>query len=248
MEMAEYQNIFQNETNHFLYTSRHNLIVSLIKTYLRKKGRINILDTGCGTGLLAKKLTPLGNVDAIDISDEAIKFARKRGVNAKKASVTKIPFKDNNFDLVTSIDVLYHHAVKDDIKALKEIFRVLVPGGILILRVPANKWIKTKHDKFVHTRERYEKSELKSKLESAGFSIKKLSFVNLPLLPLAFIRHMVDNLSNKSAPTSAVETTPEVVNQTLKFILDLETKIIKYIDLPFGIGLIAVCHKSQAMK
>ncbi|OGM27019.1 hypothetical protein A2627_02520 [Candidatus Woesebacteria bacterium RIFCSPHIGHO2_01_FULL_39_28] len=198
MEISEYKNIFENEETHFFYRANHNIILSLVKKYLshetdlkaKSKQPIAILDAGCGTGLLARKLAKFGKVYAIDISCQAVKYSRQRKVNAIKASITKIPFSSNFFDLVISNDVIYHKKVANDITALSEMYRVLKDKGILILRVPAIKWLATNHDKFVHTRERYSKNSLLEKLTKSGFQVEKLFYTNLLLVPVALVLHL----------------------------------------------------------
>src|SRR6185369_13695546 len=120
MEKQEYKNMYQREDTHFYYVTLHKLVLQLIQKYAPIKSTLNILDAGCGTGRLAELMKNVGEVTGIDMSDEALKFAKERGIKVKKASVMKLPFKDNSFDVITSIDVLYHKAVTDDTKALKE--------------------------------------------------------------------------------------------------------------------------------
>lgn len=241
MDISEYRNIFENEKSHFFYVGNHKIILSLVEKYTKGLD-LKILDAGCGTGLLAKKLEQFGEVLAIDSSPEAIKFAKRRGVNARLASVNKLPFKGGSFDLVVSVDVIYHRDV-DDQKALGEFFRVLKPAGVLILRVPANKWLNLRHDKHVHTRERYGKGELLEKLKMAGFKIEKISFVNFALLPLAALRYFFERLNKDKEISSGVEHAHPFLNAVLIFILSLEARLITKLNFPFGLGLIAVCRK-----
>lgn len=156
--------------------------------------------------------------------------------------MAQLPFKENIFDLVVSVDVIYHKEV-DDQKALSEFFRVLKPGGVLVLRVPANKWLNLRHDKHVHTRERYGKAELLEKLERADFRIEKISFVNFVLLPLAAIRYFFERLNTDKETSSGVGYVHPFVNAVLTFILSLEARLITKLNFPFGLGLVAVCRK-----
>lgn len=250
METAEYKNIFKYETSHFLYTSRHNLVFTLTKQYLSNTNRskVKILDAGCGTGLLAKKLEKFGRVLGVDTHPEAIRYSKRRGVTVKKASVTNLPFPNNMFDLVTSIDVIYHKAIRYDQEALEEFYRVLKPGGILILRVPAIKWFHLSHDKHVHTRERYAKNELVKKLYTAGFLIEKISYVNMFLFPLAAMKNIWESLFPPSNIQSGVNSLPKSVNTILTKLLNIEIFLFTKVNLPFGIGLITVARKPYATK
>src|SRR5260221_13298060 len=170
MEIQEYENMYKAEDTHFYYVSLHKLILRLIKQYAPVKSTLSILDAGCGTGRLAELMSKLGTVTGIDMSDEALKFAKRHGLQVQKASVMKLPFKDNSFDIITSIDVLYHKAVTDDSKALKELYRVLKLHGIIIIRLQAIPWLKNSHDKVVHSNKRYSKQMVKQKLLESGFT------------------------------------------------------------------------------
>src|SRR3989344_3683695 len=225
MEKAEYKNIFDNEKTHFYYVGTHNAVITLLNLYLNKKKNNIILDAGCGTGLLMKKLSNFGEIWGIDTSNEALKLAKKNGVTKiKKASVEKIPFKDNRFDAIVSIDVLYHREVKSDIAALIEFKRVLKPGGILIVKNPAHNWLRGNHDIIIHTKRRYNRTEFKNKLDRAGLEIIKLSYINLFFLPLAILKRLTESIL-KTKPESDVQSLPEGINGLLINIYNLETKL-----------------------
>lgn len=242
MEIEEYRNIFENEERHFFYRSNHDLVLSTVADY-RASRTLNVLDAGCGTGLLAKKLSKYGKVWGIDLSPEAIRFSKKRAVLVKQASVTKIPFKNNFFDVVTAIDVIYHLGVDDDTKALGEFHRVLKKGGVLIIRVPANKYLLSLHDRHVHTRERYSKDGLAAKLKKAGFKIEKISFVNATLFLPAVVKVLIEKTTSQNQSSSISKVDP-FINQILLFLLSIENFLLKFVNLPFGIGLLAVAKKS----
>lgn len=240
MEISEYKNIYQNESSHFYYQANHNLILSLIKS-LRKK-HLKILDAGCGTGLLAKKMQKFGEVYSVDKSPEAVKFTRKRGIKVIRSGLEALPFKDHSFDLVTCIDVLGHDWIPNDSSALKELYRVLKPGGYLIIRVSANPSLKTNHDEYVFTKHRYSRLELAKKLKKSGFLIERLSHINSALFPFAFIKGLVEKY-NPKAPQSGIIKMPAILNNALISLLSIENFLFRIVDLPFGVGLIALCKK-----
>ncbi|MBI2268215.1 MAG: class I SAM-dependent methyltransferase [Candidatus Blackburnbacteria bacterium] len=243
MQTSEYENIYKNESSHFFYVSNHNIIISLVKKYLKvPPSKAKILDAGCGTGLLAKKLGRFGKVCGIDINTEAIKYAKKRGARVKQGSVNKLPFKKDSFNLIVSLDVLYHKQV-NDAKALEEFYRVLKPGGLVIVRVPANKWLHLNHDKHVHTRQRYSTNEIKRKIINSGFEVKRISYVNMILLPLAVIKQFAESVTPKEEISSGVSSESKLLNDILLSLLSMESKIITYFDLPFGLGIVVVAQK-----
>lgn len=253
MEISEYQNIFENEASHFFYVANHKIILSLVKKCLGKGIKESpqvpkILDAGCGTGLLTKKLEQFGKVWGIDQSPEAVKFAKSRSIRVKQASLTRLPFKNNSFDLVVCIDVLTHQWVNDDKKALREIYRVLKPDGWLILRVSANKWLKLPHDRHVFTKERYHKGELFQKLTAAHFEVKKISFTNPLLFPPAIIISLLEKFHPAHQTTSAIKPLPKPINSLLAFLLCLEAYLLPKINLPFGLALITLCRKKDTPR
>ncbi len=242
MQLSEYENIYKNEGSHFFYVANHHIILTFVKKYLKTpRMATQILDAGCGTGLLAKKLGQFGKVSAIDISPEAIRFSKKRGVQARQGSINKIPFGAGTFDLVVSMDVLYHKKV-DDKNALREFYRVLKPGGVLILRVSANKWLSLNHDKHVHARQRYSMGEVKNKTLKAGFKLEKVSYVNMVLLPLAIVKQFIETIIEEKETVSGVRSSG-FLNTMLLSILSIEPMLISHINLPFGLGIVVVGRK-----
>lgn len=243
MEIREYQNIFEQEENHFFYVSLHRMVMRLIEKY--SAGRLEILDAGCGTGGLMKMIAKYGAVKGIDFSLEAVRLSRKRKLKVEQASVLKLPFKAKTFDLVTCIDVLYHRSIVSDVKAMSELKRVLKKNGILIIRVQADKSLKTAHDRFVHSRRRYTLEELIRKLKKTGLEIELISYIHSPLWPIAKIKMMVEKIINDKSSESGVVALPRPINQLLTWILNRESDLVlKGFRPPFGQGIIAVCRKS----
>lgn len=236
MHKAEYKNIFMNEEEHFFYLSVHERIIKLLKKYQPKERRrqTKILDAGCGTGLLTKKMERFGKAIGVDIEEKAIFFAQKRGVAVKKASVMDIPFAKESFDVVTSIDVIYHKKVKDKV-ALKEFLRVLKPGGLLLMRVPAVKWLKLSHDRYVDVRERYSMAEIKTKLKRAGFEILEARRTEGVLLPILIVEHFMQKVFPPQKISSSIRNNPNWLNKIVFNLLK--------INLPFGVGITIVARK-----
>lgn len=242
MEISEYHNIYKSENSHFYYLATHKLILTIIQNNLKNTKNAKILDAGCGTGLLAKKMVKFGQVVGVDINPEAIYFSNRRGIKVVKASLNKLPFKKNQFDLIVCIDVIYHQQIVDK-KALNQLFRILKPGGLLILRVPAYNWLRRSSDKQVHTRERYSYPILHSRLTAAGFNIEKISFIHIPLLLLAIIQKVWERIFQFNCPTSPILKINPFLNRLFLILLLLEIKLVQWVNLPFGLGILAVVRK-----
>lgn len=187
MQKNEYKKILEVENKNFWYRAMSNLTLHLLRIYTGSQMRI--LDAGCGTGSFSSKLRDFGEIWAIDVNPVAINYARKnRGLRITLGSIQNLPFRTGFFDLIVCLDVLYHERVTDDRKALREFYRVLKPNGLIIIRVPALEMLRGAHDKVVQTRHRYEMRELREKVLSAGFEIIRITYVNMILSILLWLK------------------------------------------------------------
>ena len=240
MEKEEYKLMYGIEERHWWYKGMRRIICDLIKKYVYCGKKLVILDAGCGTGINMEWLAKYGEVYGVDISEDALKFCKKRKLErVEKTSIEQLPFKDDTFDLVLSLDVIYHLDVKDDIAALKEMKRVLRNEGVMILKVPAGKQSFSEHDKKVYTRERYNRGILMKRLVTAGFAVLKLSYCNFFLFPV------VIGVRAFSKKRREMKNYNRFINDLLTSFLVLESKLLNYINLPYGTSLVAVCKKSK---
>ena len=250
MECDEYRRLFDLEDAFWWFQGMRFASSTLLDRYLpvRKSDRW-ILDAGCGTGGMLETLRLYGQTVGTDASTPALQFASTRAVAPLiQADVCRLPFASESFELVTSFDVIYHKGVSNDDEALQEMARVLRPRGLILLRVPALKLFRGRHDVAVHTRHRYRRRELEEKLKQAGFTTEFVSYLNCFLLPLAILRRGVDRLLNPGHQGSEVEPVAPWLNQALLRILMLEAKWIRSGTLPFGLSLVAVGRKRPTVS
>jgi ubiquinone/menaquinone biosynthesis C-methylase UbiE len=244
MESREYKIMYEVEDNHFWYKGMRRITNVLINKYLPKNKNIMILDAGCGTGRNIIFLNKYGKVFGFDISKEALKFCKKRGFkNISIASVDKIPYKKNSFDLICCFDVLGQFEVKDINNAIKEFLRVLKHNGYLIIRVAAYDWLRGNHDSAVHTKLRFNKREIEFLLKKNNYKIIRSTYANTILFPFALIKRLLDKISSLDNSVSDVKQVNIFINSILKIPFKLESLLIKYFDLPFGLSLFVVAKK-----
>lgn len=115
----------------WLLESRMNILMPYLS------GKTEILELGCGEGLLSQKVREKTHADVfgIDISISGIALAKKRGIKARIADLnSKLPFSENSFDVIFSDQVLEHVYNTDFL--LSETYRILKPGGIMITITP----------------------------------------------------------------------------------------------------------------
>ena len=165
-----------------------------------------------------------------------------------RASICDLPFKNNYFDIVISLDVLCCVNVDRDMKILNELYRVMNINGTLLLNLPAYNFLQSTHDKAVHIKQRYLLNEVRKKVETAGFIVEKITYRNCFLFPLCFIIRILKKifLMKKKEVKSDLTLLPGILNKLLTDILYLENKLIlSGINFPFGLSIYCVARKKN---
>ena len=241
MQPDEYGTMFRVEETHWWYRALHRLIFQTLDTELPSWRQKKILDVGCGTGSILKRLgNPEKNV-GVDLATEAISFCHERGLdNVQQADVSALPFSGESFDGVICSSVLYHEWVKDVGGAVREMHRVLRPGGLLFINVPAFRFLHSAHDEAVMTARRFKKNEIRSVLAKNGFTIRRLTYWTTLLFPLAVIARTFGG-SKMGRDFESVETS--FIHRFFARIMALELGLLRKVSLPFGVALFAVARK-----
>ena len=128
------------------------------------------------------------------MSPDALEFSRRANRNVSRASLTELPFANASFDLVTSFDVLQHVPVDESARAVNEIYRVLRPGGVAFLRVSAYQWMRSAHDDALDVKRRFSLKELTEEMRRAGFQIRRATYANTLLFPVAVGKRLAESL------------------------------------------------------
>jgi len=209
-----------------------------------------LLDAGCGTGGMLSVLRqkfPTADLTGVDQSIHALELtaARETGARLISASVQELPFAENSFDYVLSLDVLTAIGL-DDALAVYEAHRVLRPGGRLILNVAALEFLKGAHDAAVDVDRRYARRQLQALLDGAHFQVERLGYWNATFTPpIALIRWLSRVRSGRDEPPrSDFSAVPRVLNSVFKRVAALELSVSRHVSLPFGTSLFAVARKN----
>ncbi|MCS6918831.1 MAG: class I SAM-dependent methyltransferase [Fimbriimonadales bacterium] len=240
MQPQEYQRMYQREGDYWWFVARRRLALALMRAYVNPlTGRI--LDAGCGTGALLSELHAQGFAVGVDIERDALCLTRQRGaLTVLQARLEALPFAAESFQLAFALDVLEH--LPDERPALRELYRVLQPGGYLICSVPAYRALWSKHDVALAHYRRYTARELGARLCEAGFELRKLSYSLGLLLPAIALARWLDRL-RPGKPAATVVPVPPSLNRALIRLLDCETRFLMRYNLPFGVSIAAVCQK-----
>jgi SAM-dependent methyltransferase len=233
-----------HERSHWWYAARRRIVLHLLRRELRRStGPLRLLDIGCGAGGMLAHLREFGDVTAVDPSPEAVAFAASKGTSEVYLGGLPhgLPFGDaERFDVITLLDVLEH--VDDDKASLVTLHRLLAPGGLLVLTVPAFPFMWSSHDVVNEHKRRYTRRTLHDRLVHARFRIGTLSYYNTILFPpIAAVRVAARMLGGGTAEPD-VGAVPGPVNAVLRSVFGAERFALGRVTLPFGVSLIATAR------
>jgi SAM-dependent methyltransferase len=243
MEPAEYDRMDAVEDRMWWYRAAHaNLLDAMLMS--TPPPLSPVLDAGCGTGGLLRRLAaaaPDRLHIGIDIFERAAAKARdKSGCMVAAGSADRLPFRDNLFGTIFSVDVICHRNVEPS-QALAEAMRCLLPGGSLIVNVPAYQWMASFHDREVHNARRFERAGLARLLTAAGFSSVKTAYWNSVLFPLMVLRRKL--LASGRTQSDVAEFSP-LSDRFFGGIMAAERKGLRLgLRYPFGGSLLAIATK-----
>lgn len=247
-EMMEhtYPILYEVEQSHWWHTGRRKILSGFVQEICSRvtDRRPRILDVGCGTGANLLMLSRYGEAEGVDISEDALAFCRERGLDhVRQGAGEELPYDENTFDLVTAFDVVEH--MDDDLAGLREMYRVLRPGGHALVFVPTFMFLWGLQDDVSHHRRRYRLSELRRVFEQAGFEIERSTYANITFfMPILLIRKLM-RLTGIKAETENNINVP-AMNGVLGALLGSESAILRYTNLPFGVSGLCVAKKPEA--
>lgn len=248
MNLREYRQMYAVEDFHWWYVALHELIIAAIKSKKGGTKKLRILDAGCGTGRLCQLLEKYGSVSGCDLSAEALKLCRLRGLQSLfQADLNSLSLHAARFDVITSIDTLYHLDVHDEKTVLEKFHAALKPGGILILNLVAHEFLRSTHDIAVHTRKRYTRGEVEGLLERCGFHVivssYRLGFLFVPIAVLRIFKRVVNFSRAPHTVHSDVAAPHPLVNRLLLWLARLENRLVLRSSMPFGTSVFTVAER-----
>ena len=234
------------ERDHFWFRGFRRFMGPLLAEAVRGRQAPVILDCGCGTGHNLELLRKYGDAVGIDLTWTGLAFARSRGERAiARATAANLPFSAAIFDVVTSFDVIYALDDATEAAALREMFRVLRPGGFLVINVAAMDLLKGNHSVLANEIRRYSRATLGDRLAASGFEIRRMSYTNATILPIVAAVRLAQRASGHEESNQEISIPPAPINAALSGALAVESSLLRFIDMPFGSSLMALARKPE---
>lgn len=242
----DHEQLFKLECGHFWFQNRNDLIIYALNRYFPTAR--TFCEIGCGTGFVLMKVAnarPELKTVGIELYPNALTFAQSRLPQGEflQADARQLPYVEE-FDVVAALDVLEH--LDEDELVLRNMWQCLKPGGSVMITVPAHNWLWSTHDEMACHKRRYSNSELRSKIEKAGFRlIRMTSFVSF-LLPLMFISRVISRWGEGRENQEPVQEfqLSKRLNLVLGGICAVERVLIRRgINFTYGGSLLCIAQK-----
>jgi SAM-dependent methyltransferase len=235
-----YRELYEVEDRHWWFKGRWAVVEALLaRASLPASPRI--LDAGCGTGGNLRRYAEIGDAEGAEPFPEAVRMCRERGFDAvAQAGLEDLPYEGGRFDLICSTDVLEHIAAEQE--ALRELWRVAKPHGVLLLTVPAYMWMWTEEDDNLHHQRRYTRPRLRQAVERAGWKPEIATYFNTFLLPPIALSRLLPRKSR--GDQGDLDRTPAFLDGPFSRLMRAEARLIRAgVSLPAGVSVGVVCRK-----
>ncbi|MEM8792330.1 MAG: class I SAM-dependent methyltransferase [Pseudomonadota bacterium] len=241
MSGARFELLERLEGDHFWFGPRRKLTLGLLQQEVPARAAL-LLDLGCGPGgELAQWEAFAQKVIGIDQHITREPAHSKDEPCVLQGDVTCVPLEAESSDIVLLLDVLEH---TDDRAALCEAHRVLKPGGVVLVSVPAHPWLWSARDTGASHLRRYTRSTLKARLEEAGFFTTRILPYQFFLFPLVVVSRLLGKRA--SLPRDLEDHPPAFVNALFSWVNRCEVQLtLRGVPVPTGSSFFAVARKPQ---
>ncbi len=247
---GHFDKLYSIESSNFWFRSRNRIIQSLFSKYVDICIEREVLEIGCGTGYVLHGLSKFKNLKltGAELHVEGLKFAKRRlpNVDFLQMDARKMPFKEEEFDIVGAFDVLEH--IEEDEVIMNNVYKILKQKGLLFITVPQHKWLWSTQDEASYHKRRYTRKEIVDKLSKANFNIIFASSFVFFLLPLMFLSRLIKRKSTDKEilvyDYGELIFNP-VLNRLFDYLMRFDEILIQLgLEVLFGGSMIVVARKS----
>jgi len=231
------------ESDHFWFRGFRWLLQPVLESASGGRRNLSILDCGCGTGRNASLLSRYGRVVGVELSAVGVEMARRNPMHVVRGDITLAPFRSDAFDLATAFDVLQF--VADEV-GVREMARVVRPGGILVLTLSALDVLRGDHSELWQERRRYTPATARRLVEQAGLRVERVSFLFGSLFPLMLTARFVQRRLRSyrgARPDNDISVPSAPFNAMLTALLWVEAAVTRMIPAPVGSSVLVVARK-----
>ncbi|MGA8046783.1 MAG: class I SAM-dependent methyltransferase [Dermatophilaceae bacterium] len=224
--------------DYWWYEARTRLLEEALGGFVEPGGRV--LDVGSADGPSASWFRERAAATAaLDVDPRGL------GADGVCGSATSLPFADGVFDAVSAFDVVEH--CDPESLALREMRRVLRPGGVLVLSVPAYQWAWTDHDVANGHYRRYTRERIVDALTAAGFTVDRATYAFTSVFPMFVAERLARRVRDRgrtaeAADIATVPAVPRPLHHILMGLCRLDERLLAATDLPFGSSVLVAAR------
>ena len=229
------------EDKHWWFRARREIVLDEMRLHARGP-LTTLLDVGSGTGgNLAYFASNLAGCSCRGLDPDPIAraFCQRLGLDVVEGEATQLDVPSRSVDVVTILDVLEH--VDEDALAVREAARVLRPGGLAILTVPAYMWMWGPHDELNYHKRRYLQAEVTRLICDAGLEVEKSTYFNSLLFPLAVVKRTAERLRRSHSAEERIPSGP--TNWLLYTVFAWEAALLHRVRFPLGVSVMVIARK-----
>jgi ubiquinone/menaquinone biosynthesis C-methylase UbiE len=242
MNSDEYRKMEALEATHWYYAGKREFVRAWLARIGCPEQSHQLLDCGAGSGRFAKEMESHCQVLVLDDHEAALAMLRKRFRSEQVLSLSgeQIPLSDNSLDFITALDVLEH--TPDDAAVVRGFGRLLKPGGVVVITVPASMALWSDWDEVLHHYRRYSRSQLRVLFAPDAWEIVHLNYTNVLVYPFVWAVRKWRRWFPSAGGVRSEDKIPHPwVNAFLRW--QFVTWAKSRFPAPFGVSLVLVARR-----
>ena len=245
MDAAEYSNIAALEREHWYYSGKRRFVRDWILRARPPAPQDTLLDCGAGTGLFAEEMSDRCRVLVLDDHEEALRLLRTRFKPEQILSLSgdQVPLPDRSLEYVTALDVLEH--VPNDAAVVRGFERLLKPGGLAVVTVPASMALWSDWDVALHHFRRYDRAQLRRLFEGPAWDVVYVNYTNVLVYPAVWLVRKWRAWRKPPAGAAVARTEDRIPPRPINALLRAAfAGMARWrVPFPFGVSLVLVARR-----